>query len=138
MTGNYEHKIDAKGRVFIPSDLRKQLGDVFHVMIFNEECINVYPDNSWARLVDKVSALPIRKQSMMRPLFANTSRCELDGQGRFVLPLKLREKIGLQKDVTIVGAGTLVQIWDTEKFNEINEQESTPESIAAVLDELDF
>ena len=138
MTDHYEHKIDDKGRLFIPSDLRKELGEVFHVLILNDDCINAYSGESWERLIDKVKTLPIRKQPKMMPLFANASRCELDSQGRFLLPQKLRSRIGLQKDVTVVGAGTLVQIWDTEKFNKVNEKESTPESLAALLDELDF
>ena len=138
MTDSFEHKIDAKGRLFIPSGLRRELGEEFHLIILNEECINAYSNEGWKRFIDKVESLPIRKQPKMRPIFANASKCELDSQGRFLLPQKLRDRVGITKDVTVVGVGALVQIWDTEKFNKINEQESTLESLNELLDELDF
>ena len=138
MTGNFEHKIDAKGRLFIPSTLRDELGEVFHVTISVEECLTAYSKDSWEHFLEKVRAMPIRKQSKMRPFFSNAARCEMDGQGRILLPQKLRDRIGLGKDVTVVGAGTFVQFWDTETFKQIDDQETTPENLADVLDELDF
>jgi len=138
MTNTYEHKIDAKGRLFIPSVLRKELGDIFHVTISVEDCLTAYSRDSWELFLDKVRAMPIRKQPKMRPFFSNAARCELDSQGRFLLPQKLRDRIGLQKDVTVVGAGTVVQFWDTETFKRVDELETTPENLADVLDELDF
>ena len=138
MTNTYEHKIDAKGRLFIPSTLRRELGEVFHVTISVENCLTAYSEDSWERFLDKVRAMPIRMQPKMRPFFSNAARCELDSQGRFLLPQKLRDRIGLEKDVTVVGAGTFVQFWDTETFKRIDDQETTPENLADVLDELDF
>ena len=138
MTNTYEHKIDAKGRLFIPSTLRKELGDVFHVTISVEDCLTAYSDDSWERFLDKVRAMPMRKQPKMRPFFSNAARCELDSQGRFLLPQKLRDRIGLKKEVTVVGAGTFVQFWDSDKFKLVDEQETTTENLADVLDELDF
>jgi len=138
MTGNFEHKIDAKGRLFIPSTLRDELGDVFHVTISDENCLTAYSNDSWERFLEKVRAMPIRKQPKMRPFFSNAARCELDSQGRFLLPLKLRDRVGLNKDVSVVGLGTVVQIWDTETFKSIDEQETTPDNLADVMDELDF
>jgi len=138
MTGIYDHKIDDKGRLFIPSELRRELGEVFHVTISNEDCLAAHPNESWERFIDKVKALPMSKQPKMRSFFSNASRCELDKQGRFLLPQKLRDKVGLKKDVSVVGIGTFVQLWDSEKFKQINEQESTSENLAAIMDELDF
>ena len=138
MTGNFEHKIDAKGRLFIPSTLRDELGDVFHVTISVEDCLTAYSNDSWERFLEKVRAMPIRQQPKMRPFFSNAARCELDSQGRFLLPQKLRERIGLSKDVTVVGSGTFVQFWDTETFKRVDEQETTPDNLADVMDELDF
>jgi len=138
MTNTYEHKIDAKGRLFIPSTLRRELGEVFHVTISVENCLTAYSEDSWERFLDKVRAMPIRMQPKMRPFFSNAARCELDSQGRFLLPQKLRDRIGLKKDITVVGAGTFVQFWDTETFKRVDDQETTPENLADVLDELDF
>jgi len=138
MTDSYEHKIDAKGRLFIPSALRPELGEVFHVIILNEDCINAYSNDSWRLFIDKVKTMPMSKQPQMRPIFANASKCELDSQGRFLLPQKLRDRAGIKKDVTVAGVGTLVQIWDTAKFNEVIEEESKLENLKALLDELGF
>jgi MraZ protein len=138
MTGHFEHKIDAKGRLSIPSTLRYELGEVFHVTISVEDCLTAYPNDSWERFLEKVRAMPIRMQPKMRPFFSNAARCELDSQGRFLLPQKLRDRVGLKKDVTIVGSGTFVQFWDKEKFRQIDEVETTPDNLGDVLDELDF
>ena len=138
MTGNFEHKIDAKGRLFIPSSLRDELGEVFHVMISVEECLTAYSNDSWERFLEKVRAMPIRQQPKMRPFFSNAARCELDSQGRFLLPQKLRDRIGLEKNVTVVGSGTFVQFWDSEAFKRVDELETTAENLADVMDELDF
>jgi len=138
MTGNFEHKIDAKGRLFIPSSLRDELGDVFHVTVSDEDCINAFSSESWGSLLDQVKAMPAREKRRMRPFFSNAFRCELDSQGRFLLPQKLRDRAGLTKDVTVVGAGTYVQLWDSGKFKFIDEVESTPENLAEVMDELNF
>jgi len=138
VTGNFEHKIDAKGRLFIPSTLRDELGEIFHVTISVEDCLTAYSNESWERFLDKVRAMPIRQQPKMRPFFSNAARCELDSQGRFLLPQKLRDRIGLKKDVTVVGSGTFVQFWDTDVFKLVDDQETTPDNLADVMDELDF
>ena len=138
MVDNCEYKIDSKGRVFIPASMREELGEVFHITISNENCLNAYSMESWERFVNRVKEMPMRKQPMMRPFFSNAKKCELDSQGRFVLPQKLRDRIGVDKEVTVVGMGTFVQFWDTETFRAINEEETKPENLAEVMDELDF
>ncbi|MCL2221024.1 MAG: division/cell wall cluster transcriptional repressor MraZ [Oscillospiraceae bacterium] len=138
MTGNFEHKVDAKGRLFIPSSLRDELGEVFHVTISEEDCLTAYPNESWERLLDKVKSMPLRKQPKMRAFFSNATRCELDSQGRFLLPQKLRDRVFLVKDATIVGAGPFVQIWDSETFRRVDEIESSADNLREVMDELDF
>ena len=138
MTDNYYHKIDAKGRLFIPSGLRDELGETFYMIITDEECLTAYSNESWERFLDKARAMPMRQQRKMRPFFSNAAKCDLDSQGRFVIPQRLRDRAKLQKDVTIVGLGTCLQIWDTETYKPIAERESTPENLAALIDELDF
>jgi len=138
MTGNFEHKIDAKGRLFIPSSLRDELGEIFYVTISDEDCLNAFSENSWERFLEKTRARPISEQRKLRMLFSNAARCELDSQGRFPLPQKLRDRIGLKKDVMVVGAGTFVQFWEPDTYKHIAEQEATPENVASVMDELDF
>ncbi|MCL2080216.1 MAG: division/cell wall cluster transcriptional repressor MraZ [Oscillospiraceae bacterium] len=138
MTGYFDHKVDDKGRLFIPSNLRSELGEVFHVTISGEDCLTAYSEGSWEKFLEKVRAMPIRKQPKMRPFFSNAARCELDKHGRFLLPQKLRDRVGISRDVAVVGMGTVVQFWDAEKFKYQNEQETTPENLKNVMDEMDF
>ena len=71
MTGTYEHTLDSKGRVFIPSRLRPELGDIFYMTISVDNCLCAYSQLSWDRFYEKVLAMPKRQQLRMRPLFAN-------------------------------------------------------------------
>ena len=138
MTGIYQHTLDAKGRLFIPAKLREELGDMFYVTISSEKCLSAYSTDNWKVMSDKVNAMPYVKQKKMRPLFAFAARCELDGQGRILLPQNLRDYAGLTKDVTIVGCNNHAEFWDSVRWNEIHDAEMTPENIAAVMEELEF
>lgn len=138
MTGNFEHKIDTKGRLFIPASLREELGETFYVTISDEPCLNVFSSDGWNNLMEQINQRPMREKRKMRPFFSNAARCELDLQGRFLLPQKLRDRISLKKDVTIVGIGTMVQFWDSDTFAELNSVEASSENLADVMDELDF
>ena len=138
MTGEYTHSIDTKGRLFIPAKLREELGTVFFVTLSMDECLSAYSAESWERFLAKVNAMPYSKQRSMRSLFANAAKCELDAQGRILLPQKLRDYAKLTKDVAIIGAGNHAEIWDAEKWAAIDAIEATPENIAAVMEELEF
>ena len=138
MTGEYEHSLDSKGRVFMPARLRDELGSVFYVTVSMEPCLSVYSSESWAAFSDKCNAMPYVKQRKMRPLFALAARCEVDGQGRILLPQNLRDFAGLSKDVAIVGCNNHAEIWDRKRWKDINALEMTAENIAAVMEELDF
>ena len=138
MTGIYTHSLDAKGRIFIPAKLREELGDTFMVTISTEKCLNAYSAESWGRLMDKHKALPRTKQKLLRPLFAHAAKAELDSQGRILIPQGLRDIAGLDKNVTIVGDGDIVEFWDADTWAEIDGAETSPENLAGVFEELDF
>lgn len=138
MTGEYEHNIDAKGRLFIPAKLREELGTVFYVTLSMDECLSAYSSENWEEFMGKVGALPYSKQRRMRSLFAHAAKCELDSQGRILIPQKLRELVGLSKNVTVIGFNNRAEIWDTDKWIAVDTLETTPENIAAAMEELDF
>ena len=138
MTGVYPHSLDAKGRLFIPAKLRDELGEVFYVTLSMEKCLTAYSSEGWKALEEKIKALPRSKQIQMRPLFAHAAKCELDAQGRILLPAALRDFAGLKKNVTVVGDGDVAEFWDTDTWNEIDVIETTPENLAKVFTELDF
>ena len=138
MTGEYQHSLDSKGRLFIPAKLREELGEIFYMTVSMDRCLCVYSAESWQSFSDKVSAMPYVKQRRMRPLFAHAAKCELDSQGRTIVPLNLRAYAGLVKNVTVVGCNNHAELWDSEAWKSVYDAESTPENIAAAMEELDF
>ena len=138
MTGTYEHSIDAKGRLFIPAKLREELGVTFYLAMGVDECLAIYPQETWNRFTDKFASLPMSQSAAMRPLFANALKCELDSQGRIVIPQKLRKYAGLEKDAVIIGVNDRAEIWSAETWNAREEEEMTPEKMKACLAALGF
>ena len=138
MFGVYRHTIDAKGRLAIPSRIREGLGETFYVTISSEKCLTAYSSESWQRMMDKVVALPKAAQIKARPLFAHAAKCELDSQGRVLLPQPLRDFAALDKNVAVVGNGECAQLWDESTWDDVDMVETTPENIAKVLEELGF
>ena len=138
MTGEFQHSLDSKGRIFIPAKLRDELGEVFFVTLSMDKCLCAYSSENWQLFSDKVSAMPYVKQRKMRPLFAYAAKCELDTQGRILIPQNLRDYAGLTKNVTVVGCNNHAELWDAAAWDEINAIETTPENISAVMEELEF
>ena len=138
MTGTYEHSIDAKGRLFIPAKLREELGVTFYLAMGVDECLAIYPQETWNRFTEKFASLPMSQSAAMRPLFANASKCELDSQGRIVIRQKLRKYAGLEKDAVIIGVNDRAEIWSAETWNAREEEEMTPEKMKACLAALGF
>ncbi len=138
MTGTYEHSIDAKGRLFIPAKLREELGSAFYLAMGVDACLAVYPQSTWDRFTEKFASLPMSQSKSMRALFANAAKCELDAQGRIVIPLKLRKYAKLEKDAVIIGVNDRAEIWSAETWKAQEEEEMTPEKMAACMAELGF
>lgn len=138
--GGYDHKIDKKGRVFIPSAFREELGESFIICrgIYGKRCLCVYSVEQWSRLVEKIGTLPSgRSSTVKRFLYDGAFNVEFDTQGRILVPPTLREYAGFDSEVHIIGMDTNLEIWDTSLWTEENEQ-NTLESISAVMEELDF
>lgn len=126
--GEYDHTIDAKGRLIIPAKFREELGDSFYIGKGTDGNLNVYTTEYWMEFEKKLSELPstlVKKTRQLKRFYmAGTELVELDKQGRVLVPNKLREHAGLTKDVTLVGVGDKVEIWSTERWIE-----SAPENI---------
>lgn len=136
MTGTFEHSVDAKGRLFIPSKLREELGVSFYLAMGVDACLAIYPQETWNRFTEKFAAMPMSQSKAMRTLFANAAKCELDSQGRIVIPQKLRKYAGLDKDTVIIGVNDRAEIWAAETWNEQEEENMTPEKMAACMEAL--
>ena len=138
MFGKYKHTVDEKGRLFVPSKLREELGNTFYVTLGLDHCLSVYTESGWQAILDKYNALPIVQARKMRFLFANAAKCEPDKQGRFLIPAELRQYAGLSNEVTFIGQGGHAEIWDSAAYDELDRQTLTPENLAAVMEELGF
>jgi MraZ protein len=138
LIGEYQHNIDIKGRVIVPSKFREDLGDCFYITKGLDGCLFVVSPEEWTRLQDKVKSLPISKaRGLQRFFFSGAAEVEPDKQGRILIPQVLREHAKLTKEVTFIGASSRAEIWDTEHWNEFNST-LTEESIAEAMDMLEL
>ena len=136
MTGQYAHTIDAKGRLFIPAKLRQELGDTFHVTVGQDHCLSVYSDESWAAFMDKLKGMSYNEVKRLRGLFAYGADCEPDGQGRILLPAKLREYAELEKDVVIIGSFDRVEIWNAQRWAALEQAAFESGSLEQAMEEM--
>lgn len=122
--GEYHHSLDVKGRMIIPAKFRECLEGEFVVTRSLDGCLSMYGPEEWQVLEEKLNALPMtneRARRLKRFLLGSAVSCELDKQGRILIPQVLRDKAGLRKDVTMVGVGDHVEIWATEVWEENND-----------------
>ena len=140
--GQYNHTIDTKGRVIIPAKFREKLGESFVVTKGLDGCLYGYADEEWKKFEEKLSALPITNKDarqFTRFFLAGAAECELDKQGRILIPSVLREFAGLDKDVVLVGSASKIEIWSKERWDSSNETyEGNMDEIAANMESLGF
>jgi len=120
-TGEYQHTLDGKGRVIIPSRLRDGLGERFVVTRGLDHCLFVYPSSEWVRLEQKLKQLPFTKRdsrAFSRLFFSGAMEVETDKQGRVLIPLNLREYAGIEKDVMFIGVSNRVEVWSEEAWRD--------------------
>lgn len=138
MYGQYKHALDAKGRLFVPSKLRDELGASFYIAKAPDGCLAVYPEQEWQRVLDHFNELPFSKARSMRVFFANVVQCEPDKQGRFLLPESFREYAGIKQEALFIGQAGRAEIWSVERYTAEEEKYLTPDALAAVMEELGF
>lgn len=121
--GEYNHTVDAKGRLIVPSKFREQLGDEFVVTKGLDGCLFVYPNEEWKNIEDKFRNVPLTTKDarkFSRFFFAGAASCEVDKQGRILIPNVLREFAELQKDVVSVGVLNRIEIWSKDRWLDTN------------------
>ena len=128
LVGEYEVRLDAKGRFLFPSSLRKQLSpaaqEKFMLNKGFEECLTLYPMNEWDRLSGKLSKMNLfkPKNRMFYRLFHQGAKSiALDGVGRILIPSSLMERVGLDKDLMLIAYNDRIEIWDKTKYFDVIE-----------------
>jgi MraZ protein len=117
--GEYQYKVDAKGRVPLPPKYRERLKDGLVLTAGPETCIVAYPSSEWEKIAANLTGgpmLPNKLRRLHRALFASAYDLETDGQGRIALPQLLRDHAGIRDDVIIAGANTYFELWNIEQW----------------------
>lgn len=115
----YNHSIDAKGRMIVPAKFREALGNDFVVTQGLDGCLFVFPNSEWQVFEEKLRGLPVSNKDarkFTRFFLAGAASVELDSQGRILLPAVLRNFAGLEKEAVVVGVGSRVEIWDKTRW----------------------
>ncbi len=123
LMGSYQHNIDAKGRIIMPAKFREELGETFYATKGTNECIAVFSAPHWKELGAKICALPsAQARDLKRFFFSSAAELIPDKQGRVQLTPLLRDFAHLDKDVMIIGVGSIVEIWDLARWNQYNDE----------------
>jgi MraZ protein len=138
--GSYEHTIDVKGRMAVPSRLRDRLGERMYVTRWLDKCLALFPADQFEALAEKVSSLSIgdpNARNLRRIFFSEAAEVAPDKQGRINIPARLRQFAGVSADdaqVAVVGMNNFVEIWAMETWNEVQEEaEQNVDTMAAAL-----
>lgn len=120
--GEYNHSIDVKGRIMIPSKFRESLGEGFVVTKgIDKGCLWVFPACEWEAFYEKLRSLPVANKDareFVRHFMAGAMNAEFDKQGRILLAQNLRDYANLSTNATLVGTGPRIEIWDTDTWND--------------------
>lgn len=130
LIGEYEHTIDAKGRLSMPSKLRRDMGEAFIVTKGLDGCLFAFSQEEWKNFETKLKSLPLsdkNARNFVRFFLAGATECEIDKQGRFLIPSNLREAGKLGKEAIIIGVGTRLEIWNKEIWTSKDEEISADE-----------
>lgn len=140
--GEYLHSIDGKGRLIVPAKFREGLGEKFIATKGLDNCLFIYPVSEWETLEQKFKTLPTAKadaRAFMRFFFSGATECEVDKQGRILLPANLREHAKLDKDVVVLGVSSRVEIWSKDVWDQYSSQgEGVFEEIAEKIVDFDL
>jgi MraZ protein len=130
LIGEYEHSLDSKNRIIMPSKFRDDIGEKFIVTKGLDGCLFAYSISEWKNFEEKLRSLPLSNKdarAFSRFFFAGATDCILDKQGRFLIPSNLREFAELEKDLVIVGMNSRIEIWAKNKWKNVDEQISADE-----------
>ncbi|MHB1314413.1 MAG: division/cell wall cluster transcriptional repressor MraZ [Christensenellales bacterium] len=125
LIGEYQHTMDQKGRVFVPVKFREDLGEKFIITRGIGGCLFGLSQQEWVLFSQKLRALPLTDPdvlSFVRLFFAGATECDMDKQGRILLPANLREMAGLDKEVVITGVLSRIEIWAKDQWDDYNRE----------------
>lgn len=139
--GEFECKLDVKGRLMLPSSLRKQLNPAAQErFVMNrgfEKCLVLYPKNEWEHIsaeVNKLNQYVKKNREFIRYFYRGASELGLDGTGRMLFPKRMMEYAGVEKEVVLFAYGNRIEVWDKETYNGLLTDE--PDEFATLAEEV--
>ncbi len=127
LIGEYEHSLDAKGRLIMPAKLRQDIGDKFVITKGLDGCLFGFSKQEWTNFEEKLKTLPLTNKNardFVRFFLSGATECEIDKQGRFLIVANLRQYASMEKEVVIIGVGTRIEIWNKQKWDSYNSEEN--------------
>lgn len=122
--GEYEHTLDSKGRIAIPARFRAQMDRGAVISKGMGTCLSIYTMDRWEEKSNELAAGKASDElrDFERRIYPSASEVELDGQGRMVIPAKLRAYARLETEVTIAGVRDHFEIWNRALWQQYQEQ----------------
>jgi MraZ protein len=117
--GEFEYKLDEKGRVLIPPKFRRELKEGVVLTPGVEKCIIAYPISEWKKIAATLttgSVTPSKMRRLNRAIFSTAFTIAIDGQGRIAIPAPHRDYAGIGEEVVIAGANTYLELWNKEQW----------------------
>lgn len=140
LLGEYQHKLDQKGRISIPAKFRARFSEGIVLTRGIDSCIFGFPKSEWEKVVEKISKLPLSQtnaRAFTRLMLSGAFETEIDNQGRVLIPEVLRNYAQLENKVVIVGVYSRIEIWSQEIWEKYKkESEKSSEEIAEKLSDL--
>ena len=118
--GEFHHNIDEKGRLIVPSKFRSELGSKFIVTRGLENCLFVYSNEDFSKIVEKLQTIPFTSKdarTFMRMFLSGATECEIDKSGRINIPQSLIKYADLLKECVIIGVNDRLEIWSNQNFD---------------------
>ncbi len=138
--GEYNHAVDPKKRLALPSKFRNELGKTVVVTRGLDKCLFVYPLDVWQELAQKLGTMPIGEsatRAFVRLMLAGATDVQMDAQGRVLIPDYLKDYAALDRDVIVAGLFNRLEIWDQEHWQEYKrDAEKNTDEIAENLGKL--
>lgn len=137
--GEYEHALDNKNRIIVPSKFREELGNKFILTKGLDGCLYCYTLSEWKVLEEKLKKLPLTNKNaraFVRFFFSGANELDMDKQGRTLIPQNLLEYAEIKKEIISIGVSNRIEIWSKDKWEEYNNSNIDFDQIAEQMSEL--
>jgi len=137
--GEYQHAIDSKNRIIIPTKFREGLGSEFIFTKGLDGCLYIYTMDEWIIMEEKLKKLPLTSKdarAFVRFFFSGANEVTIDKQGSALIPQNLCEYASIEKEIVSIGVSTRIEIWAKDKWDKYNDSDMNFDEIAEKMIEL--